>query len=464
MVAVAEKTKDISVKFYRSVLFNVIIDGLVSFLLPGLWYSLNYIGAAGLADPRQVNGANAVTFGIMIPGCTLAAVLANRTSLKWVLFAGAVLYTPYAAALYTLNRYNNIPFLYGGSVLCGLGASLFWCTESAIAIAYPLPHERGRMVSIWLGIRQFGMILGGAISLGYNIKGDSTGKISYSTYYAMIALMCLSGPAALLLSNPRKVRRSDGSHVKFAKNFNLKDEVIKIKNLATSRYLLALIPIFIFGQWGTVYQSNYLTTYFTVRTRALASLLAGIVSLISNLSVGWFLDQTRWNQRTRAAIVWVFLAITISGAWIWNAILQARFSEDVNNGKTIALDWEGSTGRFNSAFAVYGIMGCYNGGVNDITRTTGLIRSYQSIGSTFSYVVGAGLWPYFNQMILSLAFWFACLIPTCYAIYIVPKEEQVIDPVDELTSTDSDYEKGSPPETGNTTPIPTDGYNKETKL
>lgn len=87
--------------------------------------------------------------------------------------------------------------------------------------------------------------LGGAISLGYNIKGDSTGKISYSTYYAMIALMCLSGPAALLLSNPRKVRRSDGSHVKFAKNFNLKDEVIKIKNLATSRYLLALIPIFI---------------------------------------------------------------------------------------------------------------------------------------------------------------------------------------------------------------------------
>lgn len=44
MVAVAEKTKGISVKFYRSVLFNVIIDGLVSFLLPGLWYSLNYIG------------------------------------------------------------------------------------------------------------------------------------------------------------------------------------------------------------------------------------------------------------------------------------------------------------------------------------------------------------------------------------------------------------------------------------
>ena len=75
MVAVAEKTKDISVKFYRSVLFNVIIDGLVSFLLPGLWYSLNYIGvgmilfhrtfnwllqAAGLADPRQVNGVSSL--------------------------------------------------------------------------------------------------------------------------------------------------------------------------------------------------------------------------------------------------------------------------------------------------------------------------------------------------------------------------------------------------------------------
>ena len=301
-----------------------------------------------------MNGANAVTYGIMIPGCTLAAVLANRTSLKWVLFAGAIFYAPYASALYTLNRYNDIPWLYGGSALCGIGASLFWCTESAIAIAYPLPRERGRMVSIWLGIRQFGMILGGAIALGYNIDGTSTGRIGYETYYALIALMCLSVPVVLLLSDPRKVRRSDGSHVKFAQNFNLKDEFVKIKNLATSRYLLALLPIFVFGQWGTVYQSNYLTTYFTTRSRALASLLAGIVSLISNLTVGWFLDQTRWNQRTRALIVWAFLAFAISGAWIWNAVVQARFSDDENNGATVALDWEGSTGRFNSAFAVYG--------------------------------------------------------------------------------------------------------------
>ena len=39
------------------------------------------------------------------------------------------------------------------------------------------------MVSIWLGLRQIGMILGGAISLGYNVNGDSTGKIGYDTYY-----------------------------------------------------------------------------------------------------------------------------------------------------------------------------------------------------------------------------------------------------------------------------------------
>lgn len=46
MVAVVEKSKQVSVKFYRSVLFNVIIDGLASFLLPGMWYSFNYIGVS----------------------------------------------------------------------------------------------------------------------------------------------------------------------------------------------------------------------------------------------------------------------------------------------------------------------------------------------------------------------------------------------------------------------------------
>ena len=46
-------------------------------------------------------------------------------------------------------------------------------------------------------------------------------------------------------------------------------------------------------------------------------------------------------------------------------------------------------------------MGTFEGGVNDITRSTGILRSYESVGSTFSYVVGATQWPYFNQMILS---------------------------------------------------------------
>ena len=88
------------IKVYRSVIYNVVIDGLVSFLLPGIWYSLNYIGvcftimclkvlfelnilqAAGLADPRQVNAANAVTYGIMIIGCSIAPIISNRFNVR----------------------------------------------------------------------------------------------------------------------------------------------------------------------------------------------------------------------------------------------------------------------------------------------------------------------------------------------------------------------------------------------
>ena len=73
--------------------------------------------------------------------------------------------------------------------------------------------------------------------------------------------------------------------------------------------------------------------------------------MISNLLTGWILDQTRWNQRTRAITVWIVYGSIITALWVWNAIVQARFSSEGES--SISLDWEGSTGRFNSAFAVY---------------------------------------------------------------------------------------------------------------
>lgn len=64
----------------------------------------------------------------------------------------------------------------------------------------------------------------------------------------------------------------------------------------------------------------------------------------------------------------------------------------------------------------------YNYGPGELPRVMGLLRSFEAVGSTFAYVVGATHWPNLNQGILSFALWVSCIIPTCLALRLVPTE------------------------------------------
>jgi len=43
-------------------------------------------GAGGQQEPYLVNGANSLTFGIMVFGCSMFAILANKFGLKVLVF------------------------------------------------------------------------------------------------------------------------------------------------------------------------------------------------------------------------------------------------------------------------------------------------------------------------------------------------------------------------------------------
>lgn len=89
-------------------------------------------------------------------GCTIAGGISNKISAKWTLVIGAAFYTPYAAGLYCNNRYGNVWFMLLGAVLCGIGASLLWASEAAIAVGYPEESKRGRYVGIvWSPLHDF---------------------------------------------------------------------------------------------------------------------------------------------------------------------------------------------------------------------------------------------------------------------------------------------------------------------
>lgn len=53
----------------------------------------------------------------------------------------------------------------------------------------------------------------------------------------------------------------------------------------------------------------------------------------------------------------------------------------------------------------------------DIARTTGILRSWESIGSTIAYVVGATHWSNLNQMILGFILWLVTVPFTLAALF-----------------------------------------------
>lgn len=155
-----------------------------------------------------------------------------------------------------------------------------------------------------------------------------------------------------------------------------------------------------------------------------------MVGCSANILTGIILDLNHVSRQTRSRGVYLVVLLFVTAAWIWNAITQVKLSRMAD---APAFDL-GDGPFFNSAFAVYlffkffyevlqtyiyWLMAEIKGaqGDGDIARTTGILRSWESIGSTIAYAVGATHWPNLNQMILGFALWGFTIPFTLLAVF-----------------------------------------------
>ncbi|GAD98861.1 hypothetical protein PVAR5_7563 [Paecilomyces variotii No. 5] len=401
--------------FYRSCLFQIIIVGLVAFCEPGIWTALNNLGAGGNASPFLNNAANALTYGLMSIGCFLAGGVTNKITAKWTLFLDMAI----SGFFYWQAHFAELVHLFYGPVKLLLQSD----TQKR-------RKGDGKYVGIWMGIRQMGPLVGGAISLALNVNTAHVGKVTYTTYLGLVAISSLGAPFALLLSQPQDVIRSDGTKIPYMKKTSLVIESRAIWKQLKNKYMLLLIPVFLAGQFGQTYQYNYLTTYFTVRSRALASFLTAVLGAAANISTGVILDFKYFSREARSKAMYVFILVFVTASWAWNAATQTKLT---HMSEPPAFDL-GDGPFFNSAFTVYmffrffyealqtyiyWLMAEIKGaqGDGDIARTTGILRSWESIGSTIAYAVGATHWPNQNQMILGFALWGFTIPFTLLAVF-----------------------------------------------
>ncbi|OGM47892.1 duf895 domain membrane protein [Aspergillus bombycis] len=312
--------------FFRSTLFQIIVVGLCAFCAPGIWSAMNGLGVGGSQSPNLVNAANALLYAFMTVTCFAGPWLTNIIGFSYTLAIGSIGYPLYAAGLYLNNRTGATWLVYLGSITCGLSAGFFWSVEGAIATGYPEQHKRGRYIATWFTFRNFGNIIGGAISLGINHNVNQRGQVGYQTYLGFIAIQCLGLVFGLLLSNPEKVQRDDGTRIEAPRDINWRTELRAMWRLARSKSILLLTPLF----W------------------ALGSFLSAVVGTLATWLGGTLVDLP-WlpSRKARAITTYALIAAMNTTTWIWAVVIQNEYRHT----KPV-LDWADQS-AFGRGFGVY---------------------------------------------------------------------------------------------------------------
>lgn len=418
--------------WYRTTFFNCTILAICAFIAPGLWAAINGLGAGGAASPYYVNAANSVIFCLQFAVCIFGSSLISWIGLRWALVAGMVGFPVYAAGLYCHVKYQNNWFIMLACVIDGVLSGVFWLTEGAIVLAYPEKNKRGKYLAYWLGFRIIGQMIGGSVSLGVNADRSEKGAISVNTYLIFISIQALGPFIAAVLSPPSKVQRSDGTAIRIDLPKSLKKELRAMWNILCRKEILLLTPMMFQSVFSEAFFSTYNATYFTVRSRALASLVASTCVIIANFLLGFFLDSHRFTVNTRAVVSFVVVYTFEAGLYIYAMIMCKNFEA---RDETPVFDWD--DGEFGRAVCVYILMlvgfnlmydylywlvGTVNKNGGDIVRLSALIRGIESCGQAISYGINSidqDAFQLSGAVAVNMSFFAACIIPAAFVIWKV---------------------------------------------
>ncbi|PYH49361.1 DUF895 domain membrane protein [Aspergillus saccharolyticus JOP 1030-1] len=409
-------------KWYRSTTYNALILGLCNFLAPGLWTAMNSLGGGGSESPYLVDAANALTFCLMVLSCLFGSAIVRLIGIKYTLILGTIGYAPYAAGLYTNNRFHSSWLLLLGAALCGLSAGIFWLAESSIALAYPEPRRQGFFLGLWLSFRVGGQILGGAINLGLNVDRASAGSVSYAVFLVFVALQACGPIAGLLLTPPEKVQRRDGKPVHLAiSEHGVGYELKRTLQLLGTRNVVLILPLIAQAIYTEAVMFTYLDLWFSVRARALASFLSGCLALIAGNALGWILDGARGSLRGKARGVFAVIMTLQGGVWVWATVITTIYKQR----DQAALDWTDpgfargwvlylfwvAMFQVNYMF-LYFIVGHLARNTEEVVRLSALLRGTESAVQAVSYGLSSvGVMASVGGTYLNFGLWALSLLP-----------------------------------------------------
>ncbi|KAI3398515.1 hypothetical protein diail_9039 [Diaporthe ilicicola] len=342
-------------RVWQHSLTQMMLLSVQAFCGPAMDDAIAGLGGGGLATPQTSNTATAINYTMLAIVCAFGGPLVNKLGVKWSLVIGAATFPIRGASYYANSKFGNQWFLILASFLNGLGTG--FCLAKN------------------------------------HIKGVE-GGVTPDTYIAFVIIECFALPFAFLISPLERVVRSDGTRIVVSEPLSTKQELKQIRITATSKLILlsciwAFWSFFYSGTWST-----YLAEYFTVRARALSSLISPFFCIVGCFGLGFILDIKGLSQRRRAQLGLYTVVLLNMGVYIWSVVMQVRF--DHNNPG--AIDWDEplypsaflpyffvqTTGPLSQSY-MYWLISSFATDAQSNVRNGAAFRCVEAVGQAVSY-------------------------------------------------------------------------------
>ncbi|KAL5120642.1 hypothetical protein ACEQ8H_001390 [Pleosporales sp. CAS-2024a] len=381
-------------RVWQHSLTQMLLLSVQAFCGPAMADAIAGLGGGGLATPQTSNIATAVYYTMLAVCCALGGPIVNKLGTKWALVIGACSFPIQGSSYYCNSKFGNQWYLVFGGFLSGIGTGTWYVAESGTIMSLAPSGARGKYLALWIVSRNLGQLVGGAINLSKNHLKGVEGGVTPETYIAFVIIECMALPFAFLISPLERVVRSDGTRILVSEKIGTKKEFKLIQTTMTSKLILlsafwAIWSFFYGGTWST-----YLATYFSVRARALSSLVSPFFCIVGCFGLGFILDLKGVSQRRRAQLGLFTVVILNLGVYIWSIVMQNRFRIS-NPG---AIDWDDSlyatsflpyffvqtTGPLSQSY-MYWLLSSFATDAQANVRNGAAFRCIEAIGQAISY-------------------------------------------------------------------------------
>ena len=278
----------------------------------------------------------------------------------------------------------------------GACTGLFWAAEGSVIIGYPRPQHRGKSITLWVAFKELGSIVSSSINLGLSAHDSKGGHIGYPVYYVTIAIMCCGFPLALLLSPTSRVRHRDGSSVKLQAVSGYEEAYRSLWEMLGRSETLLLLPFAWFAYFYYSYTHTFVAQHFSVRGRALVSLLTALSSVVGSVVVALLSDPRR--VRAQVAVLTITVLSLCAGTWAYFAYISLQPKQESH----VRLDWR-DDGFGPSAVApvlvflamqaaqsfLYWLAAAQASNVAETFLLAGLVRGTESLGQCVAYGINS---------------------------------------------------------------------------